>query len=285
MMEDSNVNGNNIVITGGTRGIGKNVSLKLAAYSTKIIIVGSDPLAGDNAVTDIKNSSDNENVDFIKCDFSSLKQVEQLSKDISKKMPTVDILVNNAGIVSPKHQLSDDRIEKTLAVNYFSHVLLTTSLLENIKTSKNGLIVNVTSDCHKLRTFDFTDFDNSKDYHWMLAYNRSKLANVLFNHELADRLIDTNIKVNSISPGGVRTGIYDELQFFVRLASKLTCSSVDKGANYICNLIFQNLTKGGSGLYYSKSKLKKSCDATYDKNLKTSLWDLTEKMISMKLNK
>ncbi len=94
-----------------------------------------------------------------------------------------------------------------MATNHFAYFLLSNLLLDVIKKSEAGRIVIVASNSHYRGKIDFESFTKSKNYFITKAYAQSKLANVLFANELADRLSGTNVTVNSLHPGVVDTEI------------------------------------------------------------------------------
>lgn len=155
--------------------------------------------------------SGNNDVDYLLCDLSSQQQVRQLAREFTKKYNHLDVLINNAGVFIPKREVSVDGIEKTLATNYLSHFLLTFLLLDSLKKSKQGRIVNVASKHFGIK-LNLNDFQLSKSYSVFGAMGRTKLALVMFTKELSKRLIGTNVTVNSIHPGIVKTPLIKELQ-------------------------------------------------------------------------
>ncbi len=125
-------------------------------------------------------------------DLASLDEVRRLAGRVGR----LDTLVNNAGIVSAERRTSLDGHELTFAVNYLSHFLLTALLLEGLV--EPARIVNVASiGQHPL---DFDDPMYERDYDGYGAYARSKLAQVIWTFDLADRLGDREVTVNALHP-------------------------------------------------------------------------------------
>mmetsp|Transcript_4199 Transcript_4199/g.4912 ORF Transcript_4199/g.4912 Transcript_4199/m.4912 type:complete len:244 (-) Transcript_4199:57-788(-) len=144
-------------------------------------------------------------------DFSSVRAfAEQFSQEYSE----LDSLVLNAGIMVPPFSLTVDGIESQIAVNHFGHFLLAELmmplLLKAAKKRGVATVVSVSSSASFgsypegiLPTLE--EMNNKDRYQRKLAYGQSKLANVLFAQELAERYKDQNILVNSCHPGAVRT--------------------------------------------------------------------------------
>ena len=97
-----------------------------------------------------------------------------------------------------------------MGVNHLGHFLLTNLLLDYLKEAPSARIVNVSSLLYKrCETFEF-DKMNSDDPARVgtrknVAYNQSKLANILFTRALAKRLVGTKVTVNVLHPGVIRT--------------------------------------------------------------------------------
>lgn len=135
---------------------------------------------------------------------------------IIREEPRIDILINNAGMIDNKRTVTEDGIEQIWAVNHFGHFLLTNLLLDHIKKSPKGRIVVVSSMAQKYCTIDKKSLmDNYKDnYKPWTIYAETKFGNVLFANELARKLKDTNVTVNSLHPGAIFTDIGRRMDIF-----------------------------------------------------------------------
>src|SRR5256885_9960343 len=115
--------------------------------------------------------------------------------------------INNAGMMAAAHARSADGYELTFAVNHLAPFLLTNLLLEKLKASAPARVIVVASEAHRRATLDFGDLMNAGASGWG-AYQRSKLANVLFARELARRLAGTGVTVNALHPGLIRSQLF-----------------------------------------------------------------------------
>ncbi len=190
-----------ILITGGNAGIGVATAEALAKQGAEIIIVARNEEKLKLAVAQIKAESGNHKVKYYTVDFSSQKSVRTLAEKVKKDYQKIDVLINNAGGTFTNFKLSEDGLEMTIATNHFAYFLLTNLLLDLIKKSDYARIVNVASDSHYKGKIDFESFKKNKGYFVLTAYEQSKLANVLFTFELAERLKGTSGYGKLSSPG------------------------------------------------------------------------------------
>lgn len=101
--------------------------------------------------------------------------------------------------------LTKDGFEMQLGVNHLGHFLLTNLLLDILKASAPSRIIVLSSLAHKYGEINRNDLNSEKSYNKYKAYSQSKLANILFTQELAKRLKGSNVTVNAVHPGVVKT--------------------------------------------------------------------------------
>ena len=114
----------NILITGGTSGIGFNAAKNLVTDPiNNLIIIGNNKTKGENAHKNLLKISENKNVSYLTCDLSSLKEIKKFFE--INKLPKLDVLVNNAGAVFFNKTFSSEKIEKTFALNHLGYFFFT----------------------------------------------------------------------------------------------------------------------------------------------------------------
>jgi NAD(P)-dependent dehydrogenase (short-subunit alcohol dehydrogenase family) len=265
-----------ILITGGSSGLGLEACKQLGAMGYKILFTGRDQHRCEKAKQEIKNYSSSQQVNFFIADLSSQKQIRRLNDEIRKKTSEIDVLINNAGGVFPGFTLSEDGIEKTFALNHLAYFLLTQLIIDLIPDG--GRIINVSSDSHFSGRIDFESITKNKNYNILKAYSQSKLANVLFTHELANNLIPKNITVNAIHPGRVKTHIGNKNQpWYLSLGWTLLTffSSItpEVSVKTFVYLATDDAVKKTTGKYFALSQEKKSSIISYDDELAKKLWN------------
>jgi len=275
-----------VLITGATAGIGKETARQLAAKGAHVIIVGRSAATASVAAEEIKKQIGNDKVDFMVADLASQKSVKQLAADFKARYKGLDVLINNAGAVYNTYQLSPEGIEMQMAVNHMAPFILTLDLLDLMKqTAPSTRIVNVSSHSHYSGRLDFDDLNKAKKYDGLKMYAQTKLCNVLFTMELAERLKGTGVTVNALHPGVVKTSIGNKHGgFWYGLGWKvfaLTAGiSVEKGAATSVYLASSQEVEGETGKYWANSKHKWHSHYSQTEGLKEKLWAASEKLVS-----
>jgi NAD(P)-dependent dehydrogenase (short-subunit alcohol dehydrogenase family) len=270
-----------VVITGANSGIGKAASLALARMGATVVMVVRNPEKGEAARSEIIRESQNSSVDLLLADLSSLESVRQLAQEFHRKYSRLDVLVNNAGLFNQRRGVTIDGYENTFATNYLAPFLLTNLQLDLLKASAPSRIINVSSVGHYNGHMNFDDLNLEKDYGGWKAYGQSKLALVLFTHELAKKLEGTGVIVNSVHPGTVATNIWSRPlgpAGFIMALPKLFMTSPEKGVETIVYLASSPDAERFSGEYWEKMKMKKSSDESYNEQIAQRLWDVSAKL-------
>lgn len=178
-----------VIVTGGSSGIGKAISLLFGEQGAKVIIAGLDPKKGNAIARKIKGAS------FVKTDISKEKDVEELIKFTIKKYNKIDILVNNAGIGSSKdfEKITKKEWQKILETNLIGTFLCTQKVSKHMKA---GTIINISS----TSGLDYNSSANRPDY------SASKAGIINLTKSTAQKLAP-KIRVNCIAPGYIATGL------------------------------------------------------------------------------
>jgi len=264
-----------ILLTGATDGIGKQTAYELAAKNAILLMHGKNINKGLTVRDEIITKTKNTNIFYFNADFTFLKEIEKLSKNIHKKIPHIDILINNAGIYENERIIIPGGIEKNFMVNHLASFSLTLRLLDLLKTSKCARIINVSSMIHA-NNIDFENLNGEKYYSGESAYSLTKLCNILFTNELSLKLKNHHITVNALHPGVINTKL-------LRAGWGKFGSSAAEGAKRILYLADSDEVKNITGKYFMNDKPVRSADITYDKNIRKKLWDISLKYLNIKL--
>jgi NAD(P)-dependent dehydrogenase (short-subunit alcohol dehydrogenase family) len=202
-------------------------------------------------------------------DLSSLAEVRRLAGEVLEATGQLHVLVNNAGIYMERRVLTPDGLETTFAVNHVAPFLLTNLLLPRLRQSAPSRIVTVASVAHRSGYLEWDNLNGEEAYDGYSAYAMSKLCNILFTYELAERLRGTGVTANCLHPGVVDTKL---LQAGFPGQGGL---SVREGARLPVHLASSPEVEGVTGEYFAAGQPQRSAGLTYDGPIRRRLWELS----------
>lgn len=279
----TNMNGKVCLVTGATDGIGKVSARVLAELGAKVIIVGRNPEKSAIVLAELRSISGNENIDLLMADLAVMQEVRDLAEQVISRYDRIDVLLNNAGGYFTKHEITSDGLEMTFALNHMSYFLLTNKLMELLKYSAPARIVNVSSDAHYGVDMEFENLNGEQEYKAWKAYQKSKLANVLFTNELLKK-VPGNITVNCLHPGFVATNFgHNNGGFFgpvLKIAQRISAIDPEEGAKTSIFLCSAPEVKGVSGKYFYKCQPKTSSRESRNMDTGKRLWQISSDIAS-----
>jgi len=201
-----------IALTGSTSGIGLEIARELLKQGHRIISGARNMQKAKLVKSELIEDTKNDKIEFYETDFASFKSVKQFAESIKNKYDAIDILINNAGTWEMEFQETFDGIETNLQVNHLSPMFLTLELIPLLKKSMHARIINTSSGAHRRDILNLDDLEFRKTVDdGVASYSQSKLLNILFSLELSERLGNTNITVNTVHPGYVKTSVFDKI--------------------------------------------------------------------------
>lgn len=269
---DNRAEPRNILVTGSTSGLGREVALSLVDSGDHVIIHGRNKERGAALVAQL-NAKRAGSARFFAADFSALSQVRALAANIAAHYDHLDVLVNNAGIVrvnDPQRRISDDGHELHFQVNYLAGFLLTDLLLPLLEKNQAARVVNVSS--LAAAPLDFDNLMLEQGYSANRAYGQSKLAQVMYTIDLSKKLQEKGITVNALHPESYMN------TRMVLSAGLQPRSSVADGRDAVLQLINKNDV--GNGEFYNVLNLSTANPQAYDAKVRTQLWDASLQLIA-----
>ncbi|CAG2164221.1 unnamed protein product [Oppiella nova] len=289
VLHGRDLTGKVVIITGANSGIGLETAKCLASKGAHIIMVCRHLNRAHEAIEYIKKSVPKAKLDALTCDLESLQSVHQFVEEfISLQLP-LHILILNAGSMLLPHCLTVDGFETTFQVNHLSHFYLTKLLQQKLIDSCPARVVVLSSESHRFSTMsietlsqEWVSPSTSRNFVSMMAYNDSKLCNVLLSNELNRRLSVYGVNSNACHPGNmISTGLSRNwwlmrgLFAFVRPFTK----SVGQGCATPVYCATAQELDGIGGLYFNNCYQCLPSKAAQNTDLSASLWLLSEKMI------
>lgn len=181
------------LITGGSKGIGKGIAEAYLKEGAEVIICGRSKDSLLAAGDELKEFGI---INYLVCDITKLEDVYELANQIEAVKNRLDILVNNAsilGVRSPIMTYPEDIWQEVIHINLNAQFFVTKALLPLLLNSDNASIINVSSSVGR---------KGKKEWG---AYAASKFGVEALTQVLAHEMEDTNVRVNSVNPGGTRT--------------------------------------------------------------------------------
>lgn len=281
------------MVTGASSGIGKEIAAGLAAKGAYVTIVCRDRLRGRVAMEEIVRATGNGKVEVLLADLSSQQQVRELVRDYQTGHSALHVLVNNAGVIMDRRVLTEDGLEMTFAVNYLAYFMLANLLAGLMKSSSPARIVNLTSAAHRSVKLDFENLQGEKRYNRDQAYAQSKLADIVFSHELGRRLEGSGVTVNCVCPGAVSSNIWKNSSKIVDGIFQSFMKGPEQGAKLPIYLASSPELEGFTCRYFqtgqhlklskvnTKGAMKGSSPETYDQNIAVKLWEVSKKLTGL----
>jgi NAD(P)-dependent dehydrogenase (short-subunit alcohol dehydrogenase family) len=187
--------------------------------------------------------------------------------------------------VHRRRSVTADGIETTFATNHLGYFLLTNLLRDLIVKSAPARVVTVASIGHRHGTMDFDDLGYARGYGLRKAYERSKLANVLFARELARRLAGSGVTSNSVHPGSVATDIWADIPSWtkplVAIFLRPSFLTPEQGGAAVVQLAASPELEGVTGQYFEKGRAVAASRLAQDDALARRLWDVSEKLTNL----
>jgi NAD(P)-dependent dehydrogenase (short-subunit alcohol dehydrogenase family) len=256
----------------------------LARRAARVIGVGRSPERCAEAARQIREQTDTSAVEYLVADLSAQKEVRKLAEQVKAATGRLDVLVNNAGLIRLQREVTVDGLEMTFALNHLAYYLLTNLLLDTLKASAPARIVSVASAAHQRCKLNFDDLQGEVKYSPWPAYQRSKLANILFTRELARRLEGTGVTANALHPGYVRTQIFRAegfLGWLLRRAAELFAMTPEEGAQTSIYLATAPDVEGQTGQYFVRRKPAASSPESQDDATARKLWDVSASLTGL----
>ena len=272
------------LVTGANAGIGRETARGLAEAGMEVVLISRNRERGEAALADVQSTTGNGKLHLLVADLSSQASIRRMVKEFLDRFSALHILINNAAVITAKRELTDEGIERQLAVNHLAPFLLTNLLLDTLKQSAPARIINVSSQMHQRIGLDFENLQGEKSYHPRKIYAQTKLMNVLFTKELARRLQGTKVTANALHPGTVATGLFGRflgLPRWLRFLSDWYGISPEQGAETSIYLATSPEVANTTGEYFRKCKPAPANPIAEDEATAAKLWEVSEKLVGL----
>src|SRR5207237_952462 len=243
---------------GATGGIGFETAVRLGALGARLVLIGRDRIKGEAALNRLRARVPGVTAELHYADLSRCDEILRLARALLDTAGRIDVLLNNAGAICARRETTADGLERTFALNHMGYFRLTALLRPRLIASAPARIVSVASEAHRGARLNFDDLQCANRYSGWKAYQRSKLANILFTRELARQLRGTGVTANCLHPGFVATGFGDNNRgiwgFGIAVAKWLGAIPVERGAETPVYLSSSPDVRNKTGKYFDKCR-------------------------------
>ncbi|HSP78549.1 MAG TPA: SDR family NAD(P)-dependent oxidoreductase, partial [Myxococcaceae bacterium] len=201
-------------------------------------------------------------------------EVRRLARQVEERTDALHGVVHNAGVFMNERRLTPEGFETTFAVNHLAPFLLTHLLKPLLEKGAPSRVVVVSSIAHNRGRLDFDDLHGERSFSPYGAYAASKLANVLFAEELAERWAPLRIAANSLHPGVITTKLLKE-------GFGVTGDTVEEGARTSVYLASSPEVEGVSGRYFLRCQETPPAAHARDEGVRKRLWEESEKLLGL----
>lgn len=194
-----------VLITGGSRGIGKEVAITYAENGYNVIV---NYVSDKTDVPALKTELEEKGIEclIIKADVSNEEEVENLVKKSIEKFEKIDVLVNNAGITRDNllMRMNTEDFDKVLEINLKGTFLVTKAVTKYMMKKRQGSIINLASVVGVVGNAG------------QCNYSASKAGIIGFTKSIAKELASRNIRANAVAPGFIATDMTNVLSDTVK---------------------------------------------------------------------
>ncbi len=218
-----------VVITGATSGIGYATSRKFASCGADLFFINRNENKTKELVEELSREF-NTNCSYIIANFSQLSEVHKAAEQLASIDRNIDVLIHNAGVYLTKRTLTVDNNEEVFQTNYLSTFILNYYLKEKLRNQNSGRILFVNSEAYRFAAFGIAmdDLSWSKHkYSGIKSYGAAKMAQLLSMIKFNEYFQGSNITINAMHPGNVRTNSGQSNGWFYKIFKKKV---IDRGA-------------------------------------------------------
>ncbi|SFD69170.1 SDR family NAD(P)-dependent oxidoreductase [Streptomyces aidingensis] len=288
--------GRTAVVTGANTGLGLETARVLAARGASVVLAVRDAEKGKRAAERIAGTAPGAQVTVQRLDLSELASVRRAADELRAAHPRLDLLINNAGVMYTPRTLTRDGFELQFGTNHLGHFALTGLLLESLLPVPGSRVVTVSSMGHRIRArIRFEDLHGERSYDRVAAYGQSKLANLMFTHELQRRLDAAGVPTTAVAahPGIAATELIRyspaALRAAVRALGPLLGQSAARGALATLRAATDPHVRGGdfygpSGPFQARGRPVPvgSSARSRDRDLQRRLWTVSEELTGVR---
>lgn len=222
-LDDYNLAGKVIVVTGATSGIGNAAATQFARCGATLVLVGRNADRNQGVADEMMRATSNDAITQIAADMGDYEQVRSLAKQVLSQHDRLDVLIHNAGALMNERHDAPDGTEATVASQVVGPFLLTSLLLDRLGETESSRVLTMSSGGMYSARLTLSGLQMSTEkYKGAEQYARAKRAQVALNEMWADRFGDLGIHFHALHPGWADTpGVDASLPTFSKVVGPL----------------------------------------------------------------
>jgi NAD(P)-dependent dehydrogenase (short-subunit alcohol dehydrogenase family) len=234
VLSGTNLKGKRILVTGVSAGLGVETARSLAAHGAQVVGAARDLNKAKAATGQVRKdaAANGGNFELIELDLANLKSVRPCADGLLARGEPFDVIIANAGVMATPFGHTADGFETQFGTNHLGHFVLVNRIASLIRTG--GRLINVSSAGHRYANVDLVDpnFERTP-YDPMVAYGRSKTANILFAVAFDQRHRERGVRAAAVHPGGIQTelGRYQDTGRIEKMIDQINRQRAAQGKN------------------------------------------------------
>jgi NAD(P)-dependent dehydrogenase (short-subunit alcohol dehydrogenase family) len=291
-----NLQGIDVIVTGGSSGIGFEAAKVLAAKGASVTLAVRNVEKGKRVTEKVHTSNLDAVMTVMHLDLADLKSIKDFADRYQSNKDHLHILINNAGVMIPPYRKTKDGFESQFGTNHLGHFALTVHLLPLLLATPHSRVVSTSSLAARKGKIYFDNLDGSRGYNPMRFYRQSKLANLLFAIELQHRLGRAGTSTISVAchPGIsvsnlLSRGSGKEANHFLKKMMRIVAQPARQGALPTLYAASNPDLKGGEyigpdGPGNRKGNPVQTTEASrlFNKEIAARLWELSEDLTGVR---
>jgi len=206
VLSSVNLKEKRILVTGVSAGIGVETARSLAAHGAQVVGAARHLNKAKAATEQVRKdaAANGGSFELVELDLASLKSVRACADGLLAKREPFDVVIANAGVMASPFGHTTDGFETQFGTNHLGHFVLVNRIASLIRTG--GRLINVSSAGHRRSNVDLEDpnFERTS-YEPLVAYGRSKTANILFAVAFDQRHRERGVRAAAVHPGVIQT--------------------------------------------------------------------------------
>ena len=250
-LDDFDLAGQVIVLTGATSGLGYAAAEQFAKCGATLVLVGRGADRNERVVADLIEATGNTSITQVPADMGDYQQVRDLATRVLGDHDRLDVLVHNAGALTPERHVGNDGTEATVASQVVGPFLLTALLLERLAASAPSRVITMSSGGMYAAKLTVSQLQMTpEEYNGTEQYARAKRAQVALNQMWAERFGKFGIRFHSMHPGWAATpGVDASLPTFSKVMGPLLRTAA-QGADTLVWLAADDMPLESNGRFW-----------------------------------